>query len=164
MLISTGKSDWPHDVASETGSLAAYLSDVIHSAPKSKPVSNTSSSTSPPSKPVPGVYDPSSVSKITVLNGSHRTVCDDPTYETVLVLPDYKVVTRVERSKEGATQLWHNAVDPAVGRVGAAVEGGSVHSWVLPYTAVILLCKCWKVPVCLPVFISESSPLVLRFT
>lgn len=141
-MISTGKSDWPHDVTSESGSLASYLNAAMSSAPKSQPAPNVSSTVPavPSDKTVPGIYDTRQVSKVTILNGSHYTICDDPNRDTVLVLPDYKVVSEVERSAEGAEQLWKDAVDPAVGRAGAPVEGSKVRSWVIPYSVVILLC------------------------
>lgn len=58
------------------------------------------------------------------------------------MFPDYKLVTEVERSKQGAAQLWRAAVSPAVGRAGEILGDESpIRSWVLPYSCVILLCK-----------------------
>lgn len=90
---------------------------------------------------VAGVYNPLETNKITVLNGSHRSLSDDPERDTVLVLPDYKVVQEVARSAKGAEELFKDAVDPAVPRAGAVVEGSDVRSYVLPYSCVILLCE-----------------------
>ena len=92
---------------------------------------------------VPGVHDSANLAKhkkVTILNGSHRTVCHDDEKETVLVFPDYKVVTEVDRSEHGAEALFRAAVDPAVPRAGAAADGGAVRSYVLPYACVVLLC------------------------
>lgn len=89
---------------------------------------------------VAGVFDGSESGKVTILGGSHHTLADDPKRDTVLVLPDYKVVTEVERSHQGAEELFKDAVDPAVGRTGAIVEGSDIRSYVLPYSCVILLC------------------------
>ncbi|PSR74986.1 hypothetical protein PHLCEN_2v9400 [Hermanssonia centrifuga] len=145
VVISTGKSDWAHEVTSTSGTLAAFLDSIAPSGPKGpkgpKPASPDSAPPSEPKKGINGIYDPSQTKRIAILNGSHHTVCEDSTHETVLVLPDYKVVTEVERSKEGAQLLWREAVDPALGRTGAVVEGSPVRSWVLPYSCVILLCK-----------------------
>jgi hypothetical protein len=60
--------------------------------------------------------------------------------DTVLVFPDYKLVTNVERSKGGAEILYQAHLDQGLDRAGASVEG-SIKSWTLPYHAVILLCS-----------------------
>ena len=87
------------------------------------------------------MYDPAQITKVTILGGSHHSASSDPKRDTVLVLPDFKVVSEVERSSAGAQQLWKSAVDPGVGRAGLVVEGSPVRSWVLPYSSVILLCE-----------------------
>lgn len=139
MLISTGKSDWPRDVESESGSLAHFLDAAISAAPRPpKPAAAADG------KAVAGVYNAVEMSKITILNGSHYTLSDDPKHDTVLVLPDYKVLTEVPRSLEGAQQLYKDAVNPILGRAGAAREAREeteIKSWILPYSCVILLCK-----------------------
>ena len=135
MVISTGKSDWAHNIAWVSGSLASYLESEISSAPKPPKVHEEL-----PAKYVAGVHTSTETNKITVLNGSHHTLSDDPERDTVLVLPDYKVVQEVERSEKGAAELFKDAVDPAVPRAGAVVEGSDVRSYVLPYSCVILLC------------------------
>ena len=81
MLISTGKSDWPRDVESESGSLAHFLDAAISAAPRPpKPAAAADG------KAVAGVYNAVEMSKITILNGSHYTLSDDPKHDTVLVL------------------------------------------------------------------------------
>ncbi|CAL1700922.1 unnamed protein product [Somion occarium] len=138
-VISTGNSDWPSHIESESGSLAAYLESAISSSPKLTvpPITPGTPSTA---KKLPGVFDPLETSRITVLNGSHHTVCDDAK-ETVLVLPDYKVVAEVERTAEGAKDLYKAALDPAVGRIGRVWDGMTVKSWILPYSCVIMICS-----------------------
>lgn len=141
MVISTGKNDWPHDVSSESDSLASYLSSVISSAPKPPKTNGNSTLDDKSAKFVAGVYNPEETSKITVLNGSHHTLSDDPKRSTVLVLPDYKVVKEIERSAKGAEELFKDAVDPTVPRAGCVVKDSQVRSYVLPYSCVILLCE-----------------------
>ncbi|KAI0952178.1 hypothetical protein AcV7_008063 [Taiwanofungus camphoratus] len=133
LVISTGKSDWQKEVTDARGTLAAYLDSTRDEAPKSKP-------TRPPlqngaATGTPGVYNSREVSKITILNGSHNTVCDEATRETVLVFPDYKIVTEVERSSEGAKKFWKS-----VGK-GDSKADAELKTWVLPYSCVILLCS-----------------------
>lgn len=159
-MVSTGKSDWPHDVSSESGSLAQYLSLTVPSHPSSSS-SSAILSHSPPTKQIPGVYSSSSATKTTILNGSHFSLSDDPSRDTVLILPDYKFVTDVEKSTEGAQGVWEKVFDSTAGarngnanghgdaegprqnRVGdaAASVERSQSSRVLPYACVILLCK-----------------------
>ena len=145
MLISTGKSDWPHDVTTETGTLANFLNTAASSAPKSTPAAITTNGSGAAAKAVAGVYDPTSTAKTTILDASHVSLSDHPERDTVLVLPDYKIVTEVERTLEGAQRLWREAVDPAVGRAGAIPtededSPSPLRSYVLPYSVVILLC------------------------
>lgn len=136
VVISTGKSDWPHDVTSESGSLASYLDSALSSAPKGP--KHASNGAGPK---VNGVYDSTETARVTVLNGSHHTLSEDPKRDTVLVLPDYKVVTEVPRSREGADELYRDVVDPARPRAGAHIDGAELQSYVLPYSCVILLCS-----------------------
>ena len=124
-------------MSSESGSLASYLSSTISSAPH--PPKHTTA-VADGVKAVAGVYSSADSSKITVLDGSHRSLSDEPTRDTVLVLPDYKLVTEVDRSERGAEALFRGAVDPAVPRAGAPIDDAAVRSYVLPYACVILLC------------------------
>jgi hypothetical protein len=78
---------------------------------------------------------------VSILNGSHDTLSKDYDYETVLVFPDYKVVTEVPRSLDGARELWRNSVNPSVSRPGSTSEVNMIKSWVIPYTCVILICE-----------------------
>lgn len=155
VVISTGKSDWPHDISSESGSLAEYLDSAIssHKSDKSKPDSTSKSDLSN-SKPElsngksskkekggAGLYLSSKERKITILNGSHWTVCDDEREEAVLVLPDYKVVVGVPRTKEGAAAFHAGHLAPGVSRASASASSEGMKSWVLPYSCIILLCS-----------------------
>jgi hypothetical protein len=90
------------------------------------------------------VFTSAESTRLSVLNGSH---CELGSAHTVLVFPDYKLVKDVPATVEGAAQFWKAAVDPAVGIEGKRGEG-EMKSWVLPYAAVILLCKfdCNKIP------------------
>lgn len=66
----------------------------------------------------------------------------------MLVFPDWKVVHDVENTSEGAKALFDGALTGTLGRAGRAFkdEGGTERrrSWVLPYRAVVLLCKFIK--------------------
>ncbi|TFK43173.1 Sucrase/ferredoxin-like-domain-containing protein [Crucibulum laeve] len=154
IIISTGKSDWERDITDNKQSLASHMSEVIsHSHPHShshnhshSTPSHGSKPASPPAnakgvRPAAGIFRTSDSTKTSVLNGSHRTLCDEDDQETVLVFPDYKVVTDVHRSLDGAQHLWDSAVDPSVGRDGAFLEKSPLKTWVLPYACVILLCS-----------------------
>lgn len=79
--------------------------------------------------------------RLSILNGSHRSFAEDPSKETVIVLPDFKVITGVPSSPVGAETLWRIALDPSYGRLGAESRTDSLKSWLLPYSRVILLCK-----------------------
>ncbi|KAI9512256.1 Sucrase/ferredoxin-like-domain-containing protein [Russula earlei] len=141
VVISTGKSDWKHTVTSEEGSLASYISDIE----KAVPLTITAGASTPTSPQLPtaisGIFKDSETHTVAILNGSHDTLSKDHERETVLVFPDYKVVTEVPRSLDGARELWRNSVNPSVPRVGASSEESALKSWVIPYTCVILICS-----------------------
>ncbi|KAI0068803.1 hypothetical protein BV25DRAFT_1817720 [Artomyces pyxidatus] len=146
VVISTGKSDWERSVTSVKGSLAAHLVAVEGSAPSpgtSTPCTPSELDSESPTGTVSvhGIFKASETSTVSVLNGSHDTLstldCDN---ETVLVFPDYKVVTEVPRSHDGAQALWENSVDPRVPRMGSS-ERSSLKSWIIPYSCVILICS-----------------------
>jgi hypothetical protein len=92
--------------------------------------------------PVVGIFKDNETHKVSVLNGSHDSISDDRAQETVLVFPDYKVVIDVARTHEGARDLWENAVNPAVPRLGALDPTSQLRTWIIPYSCVILICTC----------------------
>ncbi|WWC58804.1 uncharacterized protein I303_101348 [Kwoniella dejecticola CBS 10117] len=152
VVISTGKSDWERDHVDEKGSLAHHLDKVISSAPTpassdSKPKSSIPyispsefpSPSDPLSKPIsvqPSLYSSSLISQ-----------SDDPSDQTVLVFPDWKVIHEIDNSLQGARSLYENQLSCEVGRSGKPLmdevedEFSRRRSWVLPYRAVILLCS-----------------------
>jgi hypothetical protein len=138
IIISTGKSDWERDIEDCKNSLATAMSEVISNnalpqpGPSSPGHGTTRSST--------GLFLASDSNRTSILNGSHKTVCYEDDHETVLVFPDFKVVTEVRRSTLGAQDLWDSAVDPSIGRSGACSKKNELKTWVLPYSCVILLC------------------------
>lgn len=151
MVISTGKSDWERSVTNEKGSLASYISDIE----KAAPLTITGGASTPgtaPSTPiastshllptaVAGIFKDSENQTVSILNGSHDTLSKQNENETVLVFPDYKMLTEVPRSLDGAREMWRNSVSPSVSRLGSSSESGTVKSWVIPYTCVILICE-----------------------
>ena len=143
VVISTGKSDWDRVVTSEKGSLASHISNIEKAAPLTIASASTLSGTPTSPSPLPavaGIFKDSENHAVGILNGSHETLsCDE--HETVLVFPDYKVLTEVPRSLDGARELWRNSVNPSVSRLGSSSESSSIRSWVIPYTCVILICE-----------------------
>lgn len=165
IVISTGKADWDREITHTHGSLAAYLSQVestskpckerrpsVVSLPRSPPLDSillrqkelgTIVGTSPPPPSAPGVFNSEDAKRISILNGSHNTICEDPDLETILVFPDFKLVSEVPRSLDGAQNLWDSSVDPKLGLAGALLEKSPFNSWVIPYSCVILLCALY---------------------
>jgi hypothetical protein len=140
-MISTGKSDWEKEVTEVEGTLASFLLQVHKKALSSAPDPITKAEHDHKIATIPGVFHSSESSRLAILNGSHTTVSEDCTKETVLVLPDYKAVVGVPRTLEGAEELWRCALDPSLGRAGEADP--SFRSWLLPYSCLILLCA-WE--------------------
>ncbi|KAF8709414.1 Sucrase/ferredoxin-like, partial [Rhizoctonia solani] len=135
VVISTGKSDWVREVTEESNSLAEHLNNV-HGKLVSSSTARPSKSEGAPA----GVFTASDSTRLSVLNGSHREVGCAPKTHTVLVFPDYKLVKDVPATTEGASELWKAVLDPAVGIEGKP-SGAGMKSWILPYSAVILLCS-----------------------
>lgn len=134
VVISTGKTNWVREVTDESNSLASYL-DAASSSSSSVVVPATDKAK------INGLFDSSQSSRTSILNGSHHSISSAPGKETVLIFPDYILASDVPKSIDGAQALWDNAVDPAVPDGGLHKVGEGFDSWVLPYSAVILLCQ-----------------------
>ncbi|KAH8830234.1 Sucrase/ferredoxin-like-domain-containing protein [Flagelloscypha sp. PMI_526] len=127
VVISTGKSDWPAEIAWERSSLAWHLSSALFSIP-------SGSTTSLQGTRVSGIWRHTESSTISLLNGSHRSLSDHDDKETVLVFPDYTLVTEVPRSADGAKLLCSSSIGPTI-------QDGGMRTFILPYSVVILLCS-----------------------
>ncbi|KAG9317244.1 Sucrase/ferredoxin-like-domain-containing protein [Chiua virens] len=142
VLISTGQSDWAKEVTEAEGTLATFLSSVNDEhrlknggAPGKGPKIGGGR------PPLPGLFTSNGSGRLSIQNGSHRSFSEDPSHETVIVFPDFKVIADVPRSPAGAEMLWTAALDPSYGKLGAESRSDSVRSWALPYSSVILLCS-----------------------
>jgi len=141
ILISTGKSDWDRDITDTPGSLAALISQT--QPPKAPDVPRASITIALDEKfipPVPGVFSAADSTRLSILNGSHKSVSADE-QETVLVLPDFTMVVGVPSTLDGAKELWRTALDWRLPRMGMTEETSSFQTWILPYSCVILLCS-----------------------
>jgi len=141
IVISTGRSDWEREVTEANGSLAAYMLQVSTSS-----LLNTPKPSSPPSNGKSsylstGLFNPSQSTRISILNGSHNTLCHEEDRQTVLIFPDFKVASEIQRSMQGAQDLWDSSVAPGISRSGAFLEKSTLRTWVIPYACVILLCQ-----------------------
>ncbi|KAG2370036.1 Sucrase/ferredoxin-like-domain-containing protein [Suillus spraguei] len=134
VVISTGKTDWENEVTEAKGTLAAFLKTANSSLGAHKPKSTNDSLP-------PGVFSHADAKKLAILNGSHRPFSHDQPEETVIVLPDFMVVSGVPRTLAGAEALWKVAVDPAIDRAGVTTLTENLNTWVLPYSCLILLCS-----------------------
>lgn len=146
IVISTGKSDWVREVTDAKGTLAAYVNQISSAGrpPKDKDPSKKPKDGGAHGSHVAGVFDSSNLAKnkrVTILNGSHRTVSADHDTDSVLVFPDYRLVTEVARTHDGAEQLWTHAVSPSLELYEVPAASTPVRSWIIPYSCVILLCR-----------------------
>ncbi|KAJ7774311.1 Sucrase/ferredoxin-like-domain-containing protein [Mycena maculata] len=141
ILISTGKSDWEREITDEQGSLAAFVSQTQPpKLPDTPPPISIDLDSEKILPPVPGVFSSADSTRLSILNGSHKTVCADE-LETVLVLPDYTMVVGVPPTLDGAKELWRTALDAKLPRMGLTEETSSFQTWLIPYTVVIMLCS-----------------------
>ncbi|KAJ6539123.1 Sucrase/ferredoxin-like-domain-containing protein [Mycena capillaripes] len=141
ILISTGRSDWEHSITDTPGSLAALISESQPpKVPDARPPISIDLIDEKTTTPVPGVFSCTDSTRLSILNGSHKTVCSDE-HETVLVLPDFTMVVGVPPTVDGAKELWRTALDPGLPRMGITEETSSFQTWILPYSCVIMLCS-----------------------
>lgn len=135
VIISTGKTDWEHEITETEGTLAALLKTANSSlGPSKKP--------RPTHDPLPpGLFSHTTAGRLAILNGSHKSFSRDESEDTVIVLPDFMVVSGVPRTLAGAEALWKAAIDPALDRTGVTTQTDDLSTWVLPYSCLILLCS-----------------------
>ncbi|KAK7470890.1 hypothetical protein VKT23_002306 [Stygiomarasmius scandens] len=139
IVISSGKTDWDREVTHTSGSLAHYVQKAMDNT-KHFP-SLLESKQRRASASAPGVFNSSESTQISILNGSHHSLSERSDLETVLVFPDYKLITDVSRSPEGAQKLWETCLDPSIAREGPVIEKSPFNTWIIPYSVVILLCS-----------------------
>lgn len=139
IIISTGKMDWDREITNTSGSLARHVQSVIDDAKHGTSSLDVKARRTAGS--VPGVFSSSESTEISILNGSHRTITQSSDSETVLIFPDYKLVTEVSRSKEDAQKLWDTCLNPGIAREGVVLEKSPFNTWIIPYSCVILLCS-----------------------
>ncbi|KAG8218417.1 Sucrase/ferredoxin-like-domain-containing protein [Butyriboletus roseoflavus] len=141
VIISTGKSDWPKEVTEADGTLAAFLSSANERLQDGRTQTRNENAGNSRQLPPAGLFTQNDTRRLSIQNGSHKSFSEDPSQETVIVLPDFKVIADVPRSPMGAETLWTTALDPSYGRLGANSRSDSLRSWALPYSCVILLCS-----------------------
>ena len=90
-----------------------------------------------------GVHSYAEASRLSVLNGSQRSQGDDDNQHSVIVLPDYVVVSNVEQSLNGAEGFWRHAIASDVVRAGTERIEQGLKTYVLPYNCLILLCASY---------------------
>lgn len=139
IVISTGKADWEKRITDVKGSLAAHLTNIQNSLPEDIIGHHHTAVKGP--RQAAGLFRTSDSTKVSILNGSIRSISDNEDNESVLVFPDFKVVTQVQSTIQSAQDLWDSSLDPSVSRTGAFLEKSQLKTWVLPYSCVILLCS-----------------------
>ncbi|GAA5941215.1 hypothetical protein JCM10213_007456 [Rhodosporidiobolus nylandii] len=171
IVISTGKSDWAHEVTEEEGSVPGLVCAAYEDAQKkregerpgmlgrlsSKLFGAGDAETAKEQQPKQEGWHPTPAAtpgegktstRLSILASS--LLSSSPTHEgeSVLVLPDFKVVHDVHPRRSDAEELVRRYLAPEVGGLGAGApasegEEGSegLRSWPLPYHAVILLCS-----------------------
>ncbi|KAJ7858730.1 Sucrase/ferredoxin-like-domain-containing protein [Mycena leptocephala] len=132
--ISTGKTDWDREVTWTGGSLAAFVSG----AHRKTTVTPSAANSNVPH--IPGIFNASDSTEISILNSNHTTISDDHGLETVLVFPDFMAVAGVPSDQQGAKLFWETALDPQIPRILGSSES-TFNTWVLPYSCVITLCS-----------------------
>nr|VWP01663.1 Guanyl nucleotide exchange factor Sql2 [Ganoderma boninense] len=170
IVISTPNPDWAREVTEAEGTLAAYLSRAVSvsvsaaSAPITAAAGEDKNKKEPKPKPAltatpaPGVFDTRAdlarLTRVSIHNGLFPSVSEHGARETVLVFPDFKAVTEVEVSEEGAREVFERVLSPSVPLQAVPCARGATgtKTWFLRYSCVILICshrkrdyRCWAV-------------------
>ncbi|KAH7887956.1 Sucrase/ferredoxin-like-domain-containing protein [Phlebopus sp. FC_14] len=141
VIISTGQSDWHKEVTEAEDTFAALLCSTDDKLRNSVKLASGGNISQGHGRLPAGLFTQDDTRRLAILNGSHRSFSRDPAQETVIVLPDFKVVADVPCSIAGAETLWSAALDPSYGRSGGKSRSDSLKSWVLPYSCLVLLCS-----------------------
>ncbi|GAA5891739.1 hypothetical protein JCM8208_002868, partial [Rhodotorula glutinis] len=163
ILVSTGKSDWIREVTDDADSIPGLVRAVFDETsaagtPSEKKgllgklgamVLGDDKKKDEEQEGIPGVHPSSAApradgvvsSKLSILSSSFISSSHEGHRESVIVLPDYKVVHEVEASRAAVGELVKGYLRPEVGRAGAGEMCGSLRSWPLPYQCVVLLCS-----------------------
>lgn len=94
----------------------------------------------------PGVFAQRDGTRLSILNGNHKTISEDPERATVLIFPEYRLAFGVNKDLGGAKLLYENAISPSVTYIPTIPdekEDGELPFGILPipYSCVILLCE-----------------------
>lgn len=116
--------------AEDDGALfkGVYPSSAVAPTPSSTP----GTPSSPP---------PAAPTRLSILSASLLSSSDSDDVQSVIVLPDFKIVHQVAETKEAAAELVEGYLRPSAGRIGAPSPKSILRSWPLPYSAVVLLCE-----------------------
>lgn len=145
ILISTSESDWIKEVTDDVESLAGLI--------KLEYVNSTVKVAELPIGGIKGLYPTSVTSpttglslselsldstptatppKLSILNASFNSTSSHSHHQSVIVLPDFKIVMEVPETKQGAKELVSNYLDGNVRRAGnidEKREGSLLKSW-----------------------------------
>ncbi|BGP21209.1 sucrase/ferredoxin-like family protein [Rhodotorula toruloides] len=159
ILVSSGKSDWIREVTDDFDSIPGLVK-VAYDEATTKPSGGLLSKVGGKlfqggkgkeeekgKRGLPGVHpskaaapaDVAASSRLSILSSSFVSHSDQAHKESVIVLPDYKVVHDVEPTRPAVDELVQRYLRPEAGRAGSGE--GTLRSWPLPYQAVILLCS-----------------------
>ncbi|GAA5980799.1 hypothetical protein JCM10908_003872 [Rhodotorula pacifica] len=166
IIVSTGKSDWIREVTDDEASIPGLVKAEYDKLQKASggqggllaklggKVFGRSGNGEGDGKAakagedLPGVHpssaagspDGSVSSLLSILTGSFISSSHHGHRESVISLPDFKIINEVEATSASAEELVKRYLDPSVGRAGASLSG-ELKSWPLPYHCVILLCS-----------------------
>ncbi|KAF8311138.1 hypothetical protein DL93DRAFT_2061407 [Clavulina sp. PMI_390] len=143
VIISTGVSNWAAEITFESGSLASYISSAYKSVQgKRGPLSLAMAAYQNVTEEKPSLMDTTRSGKLTVLNGSIKTVSEDHESQTVLILPDYTYVRGVRENAEDAEELCKTRLVPTVRRAAKSQANSTrLETRPLPYDCVLLICS-----------------------
>ncbi|BGP52473.1 hypothetical protein JCM8202_000119 [Rhodotorula sphaerocarpa] len=163
ILVSTGKSDWIREVTDDENSIQGLVKAEYERAEKasagrpglfSKLSSKVFGGDGNKGKPAGGSAEAAGVhpslvappsdgsvsSRLSILSASFISSSHHGHRESVISLPDFKIINEVEATAPSVEELVKRYLEPSLGRAGSLTQG-ELRSWPLPYNCVILLCS-----------------------
>ncbi|KAM0793787.1 hypothetical protein ACM66B_001204 [Microbotryomycetes sp. NB124-2] len=170
ILIATGKKDWEREVT-DSG-LPCYIKQAYDDRLSANSTSSSSGGffnkirtglkrdgqSTPKQDSIDGIFDSVAQldraketstgatvadSRLSIVSASFQSSSFEDEQQSIIVLPDYKIVQGVAQTKQAAAHLVDQFLDPKVGRTGLPEPASTagLKSWPLPYYALVLVCS-----------------------
>ncbi|KAK4050373.1 hypothetical protein OIV83_003442 [Microbotryomycetes sp. JL201] len=168
ILIATGKKNWEREVT-DSG-LPSYIKLAYDERPSVKSSGGNDGGgagffnkltsrlkrdgqSTPKEDAIEGIFDSAAQldrngggiadARLSIVSASFQSSSFADAEQSIIVLPDFKIVQGVAQTKDAANHLVEQYLDPTIGRTGLPTPplDSGLKSWPLPYYALVLVCS-----------------------